>query len=92
MAEHQQALAWSPCKVENGILKPCEAMDKALQYDYRAKGIGYMSFRNLNTGEVTKSVAVIHSGNLPKQGLVANFCPFCGADISYHVRGEEVSG
>lgn len=79
------------CQIVNGILHPCETMDKALQENYTAKGIGYLEIRNLTTRKVTKSVAVIHSGNLPKQGLVANFCPFCGADISHHVRGDDAS-
>ena len=73
------------CRIENGLLKPCRTLDRALQENPTAKGIGYLPL--YARGRVTRSMAVIRSGDLPKSGVVANYCPFCGEAIAHHVGG-----
>lgn len=74
------------CRIEDGILYPCRAMNDALQ-EGRAKGIEYLEVWDFKQYKVSKSMAVIHSGKLPKEGVVANYCPFCGVPIAHHVGG-----
>lgn len=75
------------CRIEDGILYPCRAMNDALQEGRRTKGIEYLEVWDFKQHKVSKSMAVIHSGKLPKGGVVANYCPFCGVPIAYHVGG-----
>ena len=78
------------CVVENGILKACKLLKRVLHPEPNAqcKGAYLLELRNTKTGEVTRTGAVIRSGEYSKGGVLMNFCPFCGHDISAHFRGE----
>lgn len=79
------------CVVENGILKVCKVLDRVLHPEPNAqcKGAYLLELRNIETDEVTRTGAVIRSGEYSKTGLLMNFCPFCGHDISAHFRNED---
>ena len=79
------------CVVENGILKACKLLDRVLhpEANARAKGAYLLELRNTKTGEVTRTGAVIRSGECSKGGALMNFCPFCGHDISAQFRKDD---
>ena len=77
------------CAIENGILHPCSELDKAIadEYPSQQKGVILMNIRNLTPGsgfKVTRSAAVLRSGDLDKNGVIMNYCPFCGVSIADH--------
>jgi hypothetical protein len=59
--------------------------------DNRKRGIAFLQLRNTETLEPTRSCAVIRSGNKHKNGVIANYCPFCGESIAEHMKAQEVT-
>lgn len=74
----------------NRQLEPCPSLNTALadEANDRRPGMSLFVLTNINTGEVTRSGVVIRSGVHRKQGVIANFCPFCGEDIGEQFEGE----
>ena len=75
-----------PCKIEDRILSPCYALHSLLVAPSVKRGLYFQPFINLEDGEVT-STCVIAKSELHKNGVVVNFCPFCGLNISEHMKG-----
>jgi hypothetical protein len=73
------------CRVEDGLLTPCWVLDELIDDD-RKRGIVFRQFRNLETLKPTRSCAVIRSGDKHKNGVIANYCPFCGESIADHMK------
>lgn len=48
----------------------------------RGGGIKIESRINMQTMELTRELVVLRSGDHQKNGMVLNFCPICGADLS----------
>jgi hypothetical protein len=48
---------------------------------------GAFVLSDLKTGEQTRSYAVLKQGEFKKDGIVANFCPFCGEPIMLKEQG-----
>lgn len=78
------SMCGSRCVVEDGHLKPCDALFRALEHGGRGKGILPIEVFSVSTGEFTRSGVALRSGDFAKRGIVLNYCPFCGADIGSH--------
>lgn len=86
-----RAIAAEPrttCRVTDGVLRPCPDLDDCLEDsgDPTTRGlIAQVAFCT-----VRKSVQMTHveisSGMHVPRGLLARFCPFCGADIGSHLH------
>lgn len=76
------------CVVEGGILHPCTGMDKVMapESNSRGKGVTQMDIWNFETHMVTKTFAVLRSGEFTIKGVVMNYCPFCGESIAHHLQ------
>ena len=76
------------CRVEDNLLQPCTGLGRAC--NQRGQGIRIQTLMDMNTGKLTRSFAVLRSGDFAKNGIVLNVCPFCGERISEHVarKGE----
>lgn len=83
-------MEFTPCKVENGVVKLCKTLLSAVEIDKR-KGLSVSEFVNVNTGETTRTAVVVRSGDHSKRGIILNFCPFCGESIGHQFKGEEVA-
>jgi hypothetical protein len=77
---------WKPCAVENNKIIPCKGLDELYEYVGKGKGVQLMHLTNIETGEHSRSMVLLKSGKHKDRGLVANFCPVCGANISDHIK------
>lgn len=89
MDEKVSAGKW-PCTVEDKIVKPCKGLDRLIDGTSssaaRSKGFFYDTIMNLTTGKTTMTYIRMKLGEHQKKGIIANFCPMCGACISEHVH------
>lgn len=82
------------CVVAKGMLKPCQSLDELLVMHPGKKpprGVSLLTWVNIKTWKPSRSFAVISSGKHTDRGVVVNFCPTCGANISKHVKPKTVS-
>lgn len=79
------------CEVAEGILTPCPVLETAIDGNYtsRRKGVTLIELVNMETSAVTRSGVVLRSGNLGKNGVLLNYCPFCGTPIGDHFKPGE---
>lgn len=68
------------CILDGDFITPCIFLEKTLRY---GNGVGRLGlflrpYFKMRTGEKTRDLLIINSGELKKKGAVANFCPFCG--------------
>lgn len=79
------------CEISDGILAPCTALSDAMSDTYISgrKGVTLLEVWNMETMEITRTGAVLRSGNLGKNGVLMNYCPFCGASIGDHFKAKE---
>jgi hypothetical protein len=79
-----------PCLVENRFVRPCtsltRALDKACPESSRAKGMYVQHILDMTTGEYSMSFVKMKLGEFLKRGVVVNVCPFCGVNISNHIK------
>ena len=75
------------CHVENGELVMCSGLAAVTESNCR-KGIKSQLMMNFKTGKEWY-ICVAHSGDYVKNGLVMNWCPFCGKDILSHTPLKE---
>lgn len=88
-------LAYHPCQIENRFIRPCPSLNRIIESSAsagRAKGFFLDTLMNLKTGELTRSFIRIKLGEFVKNGVVANFCPFCGKNIVNHFLEQEDAG
>lgn len=71
------------CEVNDGLLEPCEFLMKVL--DGGRKGLIFHMLSNIKTGKESRSFVAINSGEYVVKGIVANYCPLCGASIGKHM-------
>lgn len=75
------------CFVENGILNPCPTLEKAFEEtNSNKKGVSLFVLTNIDTGTVSRTTATLRSGDLPRNGVIINYCPFCGESIADHMK------
>lgn len=73
------------CAVEGDAVDPCPVLARAIEFQSReGKGLRFVQLIDLATWLPTRSFVTVRSGEFVKQGIVLNFCPFCGTDISTH--------
>jgi len=70
------------CEFDGKVVKPCFDLQKSTD-DIHHKGIVLYSYVNSKTDslEPVRTIYAARSGNLPKEGNVISFCPFCGTKI-----------
>lgn len=73
------------CTVRDGkFVEPCGMLDEFLTaggaYAVRGSGFFFMTLTHLPTGEQSRSM-VGYKTPQRKNGLLINFCPWCGAKI-----------
>lgn len=73
------------CSVKNKIVTTCETLGKSL-VDSHCRGVSYQQIFDLEKATITKSFVQIRSGDFQKNGIVVNYCPFCGVKIGEHMQ------
>lgn len=74
------------CTVRDGkFVEPCETLGTSIDNNVgsfsKARGVTHWHFTNLNTRQPSRSFIGLRSKRYPK-GMLFNFCPYCGTDIS----------
>lgn len=70
----------SKCKLTASKLSLCEGLQKSIQ-EQRRGGITEEIILNIRTGKNIRRLLVLRSGDFRKNGIVLNYCPFCGEQI-----------
>jgi hypothetical protein len=74
------------CKVrDNRFVDPCETLSQTIDNNIpgfsKATGVFIQHLTNMKTFKPSRTYVGLKSKNF-KNGLLFNFCPFCGEDIS----------
>ena len=72
------------CKLDKGrFLKPCQGLKETAnaQPATQAKGVRLVTLSTFGTWKKVRTIAMLHSGEYAKDGVLMNFCPFCGVEI-----------
>jgi hypothetical protein len=75
------------CKVVDGKIKPCKFLNKAIELGVK-KGFVIRETLDLEKHKIKDSFVGYKGGEYGKNGVVINFCPFCGEEISKHILQE----
>lgn len=69
------------CRLEGQLLVPCTPLDRATEYQghYR-KGLSIMPITNRQLERI-KDYVIVKGGDYKKDGIVCNYCPFCGKSV-----------
>lgn len=70
------------CALVDGLIKPCEALEKATS-DYQGhhkKGLSILPISNREFKTV-KHYLIVKNGEFQKNGIICNYCPFCGGKV-----------
>lgn len=85
-----------PCLIEGRFVRPCTSLTRALEGQSsgagRSKGLFLEHIMNLTTGEYSMSFVKLKQGEFLKDGIVINCCPFCGINISNHIKEASSAG
>jgi hypothetical protein len=75
------------CTVREGaFVEPCDALSSIIDSFSRAKGVFIQNLTNRQTNKPSRSYVGIKSTN-HKNGILFNFCPFCGVEIDAPFSG-----
>lgn len=73
------------CMVVDHRVKPCPGLKMGIRGVHQGRnaalGLTLMRLMNLSTFEVAYEYVILGGGEIPKEGLVLNFCPFCGNSL-----------
>ena len=72
------------CTIDGKRVKPCWALDETVggtAFDNH-KGVVVWTLMNEETGGRALTLYGVRSGKYAKNGLVFNFCPFCGNPVN----------
>lgn len=79
------------CEIEAGkFLRPCDPLSETMEIGHptgKRKGIFMHALSTLEGP--TRSMASAKSGAFVKGGILFNYCPFCGVDISAPFSGDK---
>lgn len=93
MSEPNDAQERLNCSVRDGrFVEPCCTLQKQIEYCTNAgrfKGLFALNYTNIHTREPSRSMVGIKTGKTDKGGLLLNFCPWCGTDISAPAFGSK---
>lgn len=85
-----------PCLIEGRFVRPCSSLLRALDSKTsglgRSKGLFHDFVISLETGENTMSFVKMKLGEFAHKGVIVNFCPFCGINISNHFKEASNAG
>lgn len=72
----------SKCTLKGTFVTPCTMLRDALEGTHSAmtSGIGCYIGTSRTSGASTRRVYTLRSGAYRKEGIILNFCPFCGTD------------
>lgn len=65
-------------------LKGCKGFQliEGRSHSGRGGGVAVKSYISNKTFKLTRQLPTIYAGSYTKNGLVMNFCPMCGADLT----------
>lgn len=68
----------------------CEAMQNSVMHhpSKKSKGLFARSVLNFVTGEKPGTMVTLHSGDFVGDGVLLNYCPFCGNKMHDRFHGE----
>ena len=74
------------CSVEGDMVIPCKLLDRSVDnlYTRVRKGIFDLVVTDIYTSEQHTKGFGVKAGDFIKKGIMFNFCPFCGENISSH--------
>lgn len=72
------------CDVSRKHVDPCSALSNSVEAvgHSRGKGIVVWETVNVETSKSARRMYGVKSGDFKKDGVVFNFCPFCGTDLT----------
>jgi hypothetical protein len=73
------------CKVEGKIITACKTLEASCEYGHpkgKQKGQYCWSLTDMKTGNESRRLFGIKSGDHIQKGIIYNFCPFCGTDLT----------
>ncbi len=73
------------CEVKNNRVLLCSTLMKSTNLSGRS-GIYVQTLSNIETGQPTRSYVIAKSGIFKTNGIVLNYCPFCGEKIGEHMQ------
>lgn len=93
MTETHNAERKIRCTVRDGrFVEPCEALEQLIDVHQpgfsRKRGVFQTTYTNMQTHEPSRSFVGIKCDEY-KNGLLFNFCPVCGANISAPFASKE---
>lgn len=68
------------CTLKRGRITPCDGLSSTIQYYGRGtkyQGVQMHTMVSMKTGDFSRHLVVLKSGEHGKKGVVMNFCPFC---------------
>lgn len=75
------------CEFNGKSLELCKTMQELIDPQ---KGLDFTTLSNFNTGEQTRQLVIVKTGEHRKKGIVFNFCPITGKCIEEHTFNELV--
>lgn len=73
------------CKLKGSFIKPCKRFNEILNSQNARTGLVFEEIVSIKTGKRTRDWVIAKSGKHKKQGIIINFCPICGVNISNHL-------
>jgi len=74
------------CVVVDRHVLPCVKLEHLLNETNSRSGISIYSVFSSSTMNPTRNVVCSYSGDHKTKGMILNFCPMCGEEISSHVQ------
>lgn len=72
------------CKLKKGKITACAGLSGVVDNHGRGtklQGVKMQTLVDLKTFKFSRNIAILKSGKHGKNGIVMNFCPFCGKEI-----------
>lgn len=73
------------CLIKPGRqIAPCRGLTEVIgrSHNDAGGGVRIAQLVKLTTFEASRQIVILHSGRHNKKGIVMNFCPFCGTDLT----------
>ena len=81
------------CVIQGDKVVPCDTLNNAVDnlYTRCRKGIFELLVTSILLDDWSVKGYGVKSGKYVKQGIMFNYCPFCGTDISSHLKTKEAT-
>lgn len=73
------------CKVDGKFVTACKTLENSCEYGNprgKAKGNFCWDLKSMNIMRSTRRMFGAKSGQYTEKGIIFNFCPFCGTDLT----------